>query len=162
MRLAVVAALLVTVACKQTAAPPPAAPADAADAVPHYQGLGDHVRKVTTQNEEAQKYFDQGLNFLYAFNHDEAIRSFRRATQLDPSCAMAHWASGRSISASICSFCSPNERPGIRLGWSGYCRSSRGSPRRIPSRRSSPASFRRVIPMNCPERGAAITAAGRR
>jgi tetratricopeptide (TPR) repeat protein len=92
VRLALVAALLVTVACKPSAAPPPAAPADAADAVPHYQGLGDHARKVTTQNAEAQQYFDQGLNFLYAFNHDEAIRSFRRATQLDPSCAMAHWA----------------------------------------------------------------------
>jgi hypothetical protein len=61
-------------------------------AVPHYQGLGDHTRKVTTSNPEAQQYFDQGMAFLFAFNHDEAIRSFKRATELDPACAMAHWA----------------------------------------------------------------------
>src|SRR5262249_7797612 len=47
-------------------------------------------RTVTTR-PEAQRYFDQGLAFLYAFNHDEAIRSFRRAAELDPTCAMAHW-----------------------------------------------------------------------
>ena len=59
--------------------------------VPLFQGLGKHSRKVTTANPEAQKYFDQGLNFLYAFNHDEAIRSFKKAAELDPQCAMAHW-----------------------------------------------------------------------
>jgi tetratricopeptide (TPR) repeat protein len=46
---------------------------------------------VTTTSPEAQRYFDQGLNFLYAFNHDEAIRSFEHAATLDPKCAMAHW-----------------------------------------------------------------------
>ena len=40
---------------------------------------------------EAQRYFDQGLAFLFAFNHDEALRAFRRAAELDPTCAMAHW-----------------------------------------------------------------------
>jgi len=90
-RVCALAPLLLLAACKQ-APPPPAAPVESADAVPHYQGLGDHTRKVTTQNPEAQQYFDQGLNFLFAFNHDEAIRSFRRTTELDPSCAMAYWA----------------------------------------------------------------------
>ena len=47
--------------------------------VPHFEGLGSHSRRVTTVSPEAQRYFDQGLAFLYAFNHDEAIRSFRRA-----------------------------------------------------------------------------------
>jgi len=74
------------------ALPGRAEPADAtAAAVPLFDGLGGHTRKVTTSSPEAQRYFDQGLLFLYAFNHDEAIRSFRRAAQLDPRCAMAHW-----------------------------------------------------------------------
>lgn len=66
--------------------------AAAADApVPLYGGLGGLSREVTTSSPEAQRYFDQGLAFLYAFNHDEAIRSFRRAGELDPGCAMAFW-----------------------------------------------------------------------
>jgi tetratricopeptide (TPR) repeat protein len=46
---------------------------------------------VTTQSKEAQQYFDQGLRLVFGFNHKEAIRSFRSAAHLDPSCAMAHW-----------------------------------------------------------------------
>jgi tetratricopeptide (TPR) repeat protein len=59
--------------------------------VPFFDGTGGHKRRVTTASREAQRYFDQGLAFLYAFNHDEAIRSFRRAAEIDPSCAMAWW-----------------------------------------------------------------------
>jgi tetratricopeptide (TPR) repeat protein len=59
--------------------------------VPLFEGLGPHRRKVTTDSELAQRYFDQGLAFLHAFNHDEAIRSFREATRHDPACAMAWW-----------------------------------------------------------------------
>ena len=58
---------------------------------PLFEGLGKHTRPVTTTNPDAQRYFDQGLNFLFAFNHDEAIRSFAHAAALDPDCAMAHW-----------------------------------------------------------------------
>ena len=54
-------------------------------------GLGNHHHPVSTANEEAQKFFDQGLTLLYAFNHDEAARSFARAAELDPNLAMAHW-----------------------------------------------------------------------
>jgi len=60
-------------------------------AVPLFEGLGGLSRKVNTASPEAQRYFDQGLAFLYAFNHDEAIRSFRRAGELDPKCGMAFW-----------------------------------------------------------------------
>jgi tetratricopeptide (TPR) repeat protein len=59
--------------------------------VPLFEGLGSHGRKVTTPSPLAQRYFDQGLCFLFAFNHDEAIRSFRQAAELDPKCAMAWW-----------------------------------------------------------------------
>src|SRR4051794_18991235 len=54
-------------------------------------GLGNHHHPVSTANAEAQKFFDQGLALLYAFNHDESVRSFRRASELDPKLAMAHW-----------------------------------------------------------------------
>jgi tetratricopeptide (TPR) repeat protein len=57
---------------------------------PRFEGIGPHHRAVTVSSE-AQDYFDQGLAFLYAFNHDEAIRSFEHAARLDPDCAMAHW-----------------------------------------------------------------------
>lgn len=55
-----------------------------------FAGLGKHSRLVT-RHAEAQAFFDQGLAFLYAFNHDEAIRSFTFAAALKPTCAMAHW-----------------------------------------------------------------------
>lgn len=53
--------------------------------------LGEHRRRVTTQSPQAQAFFDQGLALLYGFNHDEAARSFARAVELDPSCAMCLW-----------------------------------------------------------------------
>jgi tetratricopeptide (TPR) repeat protein len=58
---------------------------------PKFSGLGVHHRKITTASAEAQQYFDQGLAFLYGFNHDEAIRSFQAAAQSDPHCGMAYW-----------------------------------------------------------------------
>jgi tetratricopeptide (TPR) repeat protein len=56
-----------------------------------FSGLGGYHRKISTNSKKAQKYFDQGLAFLFAFNHDEAIRSFREATKLDPKATMAWW-----------------------------------------------------------------------
>jgi tetratricopeptide (TPR) repeat protein len=54
-------------------------------------GLGDINHPVSTKNAEAQKFFNQGLAYLYGFNHDEAVRSFKRAAALDPQLAMAYW-----------------------------------------------------------------------
>ena len=51
-------------------------------------GLGDLHHPVSTHNPEAQKFFDQGLRLIYAFNHDEAARSFQHASELDPKLAM--------------------------------------------------------------------------
>jgi len=56
-----------------------------------YDGLGSYERKITTNSLEAQKYFNQGLNFLYGFNHGAAIRSFQAAEADNPGCAMSHW-----------------------------------------------------------------------
>lgn len=54
-------------------------------------GLGTHERQVTTASPQAQAFFNQGLRLAYGFNHDEAARSFARAAQLDPTCAMCFW-----------------------------------------------------------------------
>src|SRR5262245_3930856 len=55
----------------------PAEPAKPASQPPSkvtlYKGLGKHTRPVATSNREAQEFFDQGLSFMYAFNHDEAV-----------------------------------------------------------------------------------------
>ncbi len=62
-----------------------------AKVAPLFDGLGKHHHPITTQSKLAQRYFDQGLMLCYAFNHTEAIRSFRGALKHDPDCAMAHW-----------------------------------------------------------------------
>jgi tetratricopeptide (TPR) repeat protein len=56
-----------------------------------YEGFDGYARTVTTDADEAQKWFDQGIQLLYGFNHDEAIRSFEKAAEIDPGCAMAWW-----------------------------------------------------------------------
>jgi tetratricopeptide (TPR) repeat protein len=58
---------------------------------PLLNGLGKLHHAITTTNPMAQRYFDQGLTLVYAFNHDEADRSFAYAAKLDPKCAMAYW-----------------------------------------------------------------------
>jgi tetratricopeptide (TPR) repeat protein len=67
------------------------APAKAAAPVVLEAGLGDINHPVSTNNPEAQKFFNQGLAYVYAFNHAEAINSFKQAAQLDPQLAMAYW-----------------------------------------------------------------------
>src|SRR4051812_25507790 len=54
-------------------------------------GMGNAHHSVSTTNPLAQKYFDEGLSLIYAFNHAEAEKAFARAAQLDPNLAMAQW-----------------------------------------------------------------------
>ena len=60
-------------------------------------GLGDLHHPVSTHNPEAQQFFDQGLRFIYAFNHDEAARSFQHAAELDSMMAMAYWGVAEAV-----------------------------------------------------------------
>src|SRR5271157_2963902 len=60
-------------------------------------GLGTLHHPVSTSNAEAQEFFDQGLRQIYAFNHDEAARSFQRAAELDPKLAMAYWGIAEAV-----------------------------------------------------------------
>jgi tetratricopeptide (TPR) repeat protein len=60
-------------------------------------GIGDLRHPVSTKNPQAQQFFDQGLRFIYAFNHDEAARSFQHAAELDPKLAMAYWGVAEAV-----------------------------------------------------------------
>ena len=53
--------------------------------------LGQHHHVISTKSAEAQRFFDQGLTLVFAFNHEEAARAFGRAAELDPQSAMAFW-----------------------------------------------------------------------
>jgi tetratricopeptide (TPR) repeat protein len=55
------------------------------------EGLGSYRFSVASSHPEVQRWFDQGLALTYGFNHDAAERSFLKATQLDPDCAMCWW-----------------------------------------------------------------------
>lgn len=59
--------------------------------VPLVQGIGNSNHPIKTSSPEAQKYFNQGLDYIWAFNHEEARRSFQRAADLDPSAPMPLW-----------------------------------------------------------------------
>ncbi|MFG2310569.1 tetratricopeptide repeat protein [Streptomyces sp. NPDC048566] len=56
-----------------------------------YYDLGTHGRPVTTTSPEAQRWFDRGLVWSYAFHHEEAVHCFETAAAADPDCAMAYW-----------------------------------------------------------------------
>jgi tetratricopeptide (TPR) repeat protein len=56
-----------------------------------YYDLGSYTWVVTTTSDDAQVWFDRGLAWTYAYNHEEAIACFRNALAEDPTCAMAHW-----------------------------------------------------------------------
>src|ERR1700686_5464659 len=70
---------------------PPSTIAEWARGARPFAGLGNFHRQASTKSAAAQKYFDQGMRFLWAFNHDESTRSFARAAQLDPQCAICYW-----------------------------------------------------------------------
>lgn len=56
-----------------------------------YFDLGPYCRKVTTSSDGAQLWFDRGLNWLFGFNHGEAVKCFKKAIEHDEGCAMAYW-----------------------------------------------------------------------
>jgi len=71
--------------------------ADSGAAAPLFEGLGRYHRSISTKSAQAQRYFDQGMNFIWGFNLHEAQRSFEQAAKLDPQCAMAEWGVAMSL-----------------------------------------------------------------
>ncbi|WP_055442335.1 tetratricopeptide repeat protein [Lacinutrix himadriensis] len=68
---------------------------------PLFENLGNHAYKVSTKNELAQQFFNQGLRLTYAFNHAEAHRSFMEASRLDSNLAMAFWGQAYALGPNI-------------------------------------------------------------
>jgi tetratricopeptide (TPR) repeat protein len=79
----------------EPAATPGALPDYVAKPIPIYKvGLGPYGRRITTSHPEAQAFFDQGMQMMFAFARLDAIRSFREAWTRDPLCAMCYWGEG--------------------------------------------------------------------
>jgi pimeloyl-ACP methyl ester carboxylesterase/tetratricopeptide (TPR) repeat protein len=70
-------------------------------AAPELSGLGTLHVPVSTKVPRAQRYFDQGMRLLYAFNHAEAIRAFREAARLDAGLAMAYWGQALALGPNL-------------------------------------------------------------
>lgn len=64
-----------------------------------YFNLGSYHRPITTSSAVSQTWFDRGLIWTYAFNHEEAASCFERAIAIDPDCAMAYWGLAYCIGA---------------------------------------------------------------
>ena len=79
------------------------------------KGLGPFSRPVTTSSPEAQLYFDQGIQLMYAFDPNGAARSFREAWKLDPDCAMCYfgeaWSWGSYLNGPMTAPDAPREPP---------------------------------------------------
>jgi len=82
-----------SISAQQHSMPNPPAPKKAT----LMSGLGDLHHPVSTSNPEAQKFFDQGMRLIYAFNHQEAAGSFERDAELDPKMAMAYWGLAEAV-----------------------------------------------------------------
>src|SRR5688572_10821002 len=78
------------------------APSPSTDALaPELSGLGTLHVPISTATPRAQRFFDQGMRLLYAFNHAESIRAFREAARLDPSLAMAYWGQALALGPNL-------------------------------------------------------------
>lgn len=66
-----------------------------------YEGFGNYERDISTSSADAQGLFNQGMQLMYGFNHDEAIRSFEKAGVTDPYAAMPWWGAAYSHGINI-------------------------------------------------------------
>ena len=87
------------------------APAPGMPLAPRLQNLGVHVFPVSTRNERAQLFVNQGVNLAYGFNHAEAARAFAEAARLDPECAMAYWGHALVLGPNINAPMNPEDEP---------------------------------------------------
>ena len=73
------------------------------------EGLGNYHFAVTSKHPEVQRWFNQGLMLTYGFNHDAAERSFLKATELDPECAMCWWGASLVVGPHVNAAMDPND-----------------------------------------------------
>ena len=95
-----------------------------------WPGYGDLRFDVTSSSDEARKWANQGLRLVYAFNHPEAAVSFRKATELDPGCAMCWWGLGFALGNNINAPLMPeNSRPAYQATQQAMSLKAKASPR---------------------------------
>ncbi len=113
-------------AARTAPAPPvPAAPVGAT----LLPGLGNYHFAVTSTHADVQKWFDQGLALTYGFNHDAAERSFLKAAELDPSCAMCWWGSALVLGPHVNAPMDPNNNA---KAWTRLLRAQELAPKTTP------------------------------
>jgi len=87
--------VITCVACGGQTVPPQNAAHERAPSAPQAAaltpGIGSHHHPIAATSADAQRYFDQGFDLVFGFNHEEAARSFARASELDPKAAMPYW-----------------------------------------------------------------------
>ncbi|HVG01697.1 MAG TPA: hypothetical protein VM842_02355, partial [Nitrospira sp.] len=79
-----------------------------------FDNLGSLHHEITTASERAQKFFDQGLRLVYAFNHEEAIAAFTEASRIDPEAPMPYWGVALSLGPNINAAMDPKAEPRAR------------------------------------------------
>ena len=100
-RMSLQQAALMVFCLSQLISPTHAANKEASQGVMLFHNLGALHHPITTKDPRAQEYFDQGLRLVYAFNHEEAVRSFEEAARLDPDAAMAYWGVAYALGPNI-------------------------------------------------------------
>ena len=69
--------------------------------IPPIPGAGNYKWKISTSNDSAQFYFNQGINMYYSFHIIEAMASFKKAAKFDPGCGMLYWAQALAYGPNI-------------------------------------------------------------
>src|SRR5437588_7036629 len=93
-------------------------------------GLGGAHFNVTTKNADAQKFFDQGLRYVYVFNHEAAVESFKHATEIDPDLALGYWGAALALGPNINLDVDPDrEKQAYELAQSARAHEQHASPK---------------------------------
>ena len=101
------------------------------------EGLGNYSMPVTAKNADVQRWFDQGLAMTYGFNHDAAERSFLKAAELDPDCAMCWWGAALVLGPHVNADGPAEQRQGL-----GPAAARAATRRTTPPTRNRPSSRR--------------------
>jgi tetratricopeptide (TPR) repeat protein len=110
-----------------------------AESTPLYDDLGTHHHTITA-SAEAQKYFDQGLRLVYAFNHDEAIASFKEGARRDANCGMCWWGVALALGPNINLPMDPKSVPDA---WDAVQKATALAPKLSPAERDYIAAITR-------------------
>ena len=108
---AVLAGAVVGTRSSRVIAASPPAPVEAPIGATLLPGLGTYDFKITTSKPEAQRWFNQALMLTFGFNHDAAERSYLKAAQLDPDCAMCWWGAALVLGPHVNATMDPADNP---------------------------------------------------